>query len=239
MAAPYFFIEQFPGDSNITLDEETSRHMSQVLRMKEGEKIKLTDGRGSLADAIIAASNKKQTQVVVTGLSSEPRQRCCLTIAISLVKNAARFEWFLEKATEFGVSGVIPMICDRTERQKFRADRMQGILKSAMLQSMQTWLPMLHEPVSFDEVVDKASEQQKMIAHCAVDAKVDFSSLYNPSLSSHIILIGPEGDFTEQEILKAKTLNFVPVSLGSTRLRTETAGIFAAAWANGVRASED
>lgn len=239
MAAPYFFIEHFPEDVNVTLDEETSRHMTQVLRMKVGEKIKLTDGKGGVADAIITESNKKHTQVLVTGLSREPRQRCCLTIAISLVKNAARFEWFLEKATEFGVSEVIPMICDRTERQKFRSDRMYGILKSAMLQSMQTWLPALHEPMLFNDVVEKAAEQQKMIAHCAVDAKVDYSSLYNPSLSSHIILIGPEGDFTEQEILKAKSCSFVPVSLGTTRLRTETAGLFAAAWANGVRSSDD
>ena len=203
--------------------------------MKEGEKIKLTDGKGNSADAIIASAHKRHTMVTVTSSGVDEKESSSLTIAISLIKNASRFEWFLEKATEFGVSEIIPLICDRTERQKVRMDRMEGILKSAMLQSMQTWLPELHEPLMFNDVVAKCMHQQKMIAHCAVDAKVDFSSLYNSSLRSHIILIGPEGDFTEEEILFAKSQSFIPVSLGSTRLRTETAGVFAAAWANGVR----
>jgi 16S rRNA (uracil1498-N3)-methyltransferase len=116
---------------------------------------------------------------------------------------------------------------------------MNGILRSAMLQSMQSWLPELHEPAPFDEVVKTAAHQQKMIAHCAVDAKVDYSSLYNPSLRSHIVLIGPEGDFSDSEILLAKSNSFIPVSLGDTRLRTETAGLFVAAWSSGVRAVED
>lgn len=104
-----------------------------------------------------------------------------------------------------------------------------------MLQSMQSWLPVLHEPVSFADVVSNAKQRQKMIAHCVKEAKVEFSSLYNSSLDSHIILIGPEGDFTDGEIARAREYNFIPVSLGSTRLRTETAGIFAAAWAHGAR----
>jgi 16S rRNA (uracil1498-N3)-methyltransferase len=236
MTTPFFYIESLSfSDSHIELDEETSHHVSHVLRMKEGEKLKLTDGKGNSVNAIISSVSKKHTSVTITSTHSEPRENSSLTIAISLVKNASRFEWFLEKATELGVSEIIPLICDRTERQKFRADRMLGIVKSAMLQSMQTYLPDLHEPLTFNDVVEKCMHQQKMIAHCAVDAKVDFSSLYNPSLRSHIVLIGPEGDFTEKEILKAKSFSFIPVSLGSTRLRTETAGIFAAAWANGVR----
>ena len=115
---------------------------------------------------------------------------------------------------------------------------MTGICKSAMLQSMQSWLPVLHEPVSFNDVVRDAKQQQKMIAHCVKEAKVEFSSLYNPSLESHIILIGPEGDFSDIEIARARENNFTSVSLGSTRLRTETAGIFAAAWAHGAREEE-
>ena len=107
-----------------------------------------------------------------------------------------------------------------------------------MLQSLQTWLPVLHEPVLFDNVVSNAKQQQKMIAHCVTDAKVEFAALYNPSLGSHIILIGPEGDFSENEIARARENNFVPVSLGSTRLRTETAGVFASAWAHGAREEE-
>jgi 16S rRNA (uracil1498-N3)-methyltransferase len=239
MPIPYFYINNIPEVSAaVQLDEDTSRHISQVLRMKEGEKVKLTDGKGAVASAIITASHNKHAAVNISSVGHEPPESSSLTIAISLIKNSARFEWFLEKATEFGVNEVIPLLCDRTERQKFRMDRMEGICRSAMLQSMQSWLPKLQQPQTFYQTVEEARHQQKMIAHCTVDAKVDYSSLYNPSLDSHIVLIGPEGDFSESEIGRAKQKNFVPVSLGSTRLRTETAGIFAAAWASGLRGGD-
>jgi 16S rRNA (uracil1498-N3)-methyltransferase len=236
LSVPYFFIEELSSSANeMDLNEDTSRHIVQVLRMKEGEKLRITNGKGSVATAIIAAAHKKHATVAVTDFESTPPLTPKLVIAISLVKNASRFEWFLEKATELGVTAIVPVICERTERQKFRHDRMIGICRSAMLQSMQTWMPVLHEPASFNDVVDNAKQQQKMIAHCVKEAKVEFSSLYNPSLDSHIILIGPEGDFTGIEIARARENNFIPVSLGATRLRTETAGIFAAAWARGAK----
>lgn len=236
MSLPYFFIDSLYAEMrNIELDEDTSRHIIQVLRMQEREKIKLTDGKGNSAESIIITTHKKHATVQVTAFETAPPEFSRLTIAISLVKNASRFEWFLEKATELGVAEIIPLLCERTERQKFRHDRMMGICKSAMLQSMQIWLPVLSEPLHFNEMISNARHQQKMIAHCVKDAKIEFSSLYNPSLESHIILIGPEGDFTEKEIVKAKECSFVPVSLGPTRLRTETAGIFAAAWTNGAK----
>lgn len=239
MSVPYFFAEQISASMrDIELDEEVSRHIIQVLRMKEGEGLRLTDGKGMIASGTVTAAHKKHAAVTISSFEkiSQPTPRLC--IAISLVKNASRLEWFLEKATELGAAEIIPMICERTERQKFRYDRMSGICKSAMLQSLQAWLPALSEPVSFNNVVDNAKQQQKMIAHCVNGAKVEFSSLYNASLDSHVILIGPEGDFTEGEIAHARQHNYTPVSLGATRLRTETAGIFAAAWARGAREEE-
>jgi 16S rRNA (uracil1498-N3)-methyltransferase len=239
MSVPYFFVEQFDASTHqIDLDEDTSHHIIQVLRMKEGDTLRLTDGRGNIATGPIASAHKKHASVTVTSFETILQQPPKLSIAISLVKNASRFEWFLEKATELGAAHIIPMICERTERQKFRHDRMLGICRSAMVQSMQSWLPVLDEPFSFNDVLVNAKEQQKMIAHCVKEAKVEFSSLYNPSLDSHIILIGPEGDFSESEIARAREHNFTPVSLGSTRLRTETAGVFAAAWAHGAREEE-
>jgi 16S rRNA (uracil1498-N3)-methyltransferase len=236
MSVPYFFVEDInPSVRDIELDEDASRHIIQVLRMKEGENVRLTDGKGNNALATLISAHKKHAIVAVKSIETISHQSPQLCIAISLVKNASRFEWFLEKATELGAAVIIPMICERTERQKFRHDRMSGICRSAMLQSMQSWLPVLHEPVSFADVVSNAKQRQKMIAHCVKEAKVEFSSLYNPSLDSHIILIGPEGDFTDGEIARAREYNFIPGSLGSTRLRTETAGIFAAAWAHGAR----
>ena len=133
---------------------------------------------------------------------------------------------FLEKATEIGVNEIIPLLCERTEKEKFRYDRMKGILISAMLQSQQAWLPQLHQPTAFDELVKKATTEQRFIAHCLPEQKQNLLSLI-PHRSS-IILIGPEGDFTEKEIAVALKLNFIPVALGQTRLRTETAGVVAA-----------
>ena len=239
VSLPYFFVEEFDLTTRqLDLDVDTSRHIIQVLRMVEGEKLRITDGKGNVATAAITKAQKKHAAIEIVSNETTPLASPKLCIAISLVKNASRFEWFLEKATELGVSEIIPMLCERTERQKFRYDRMSGICRSAMLQSLQSWLPVLHEPVAFNDVVNDAKQPQKMIAHCLKEAKVEYSSLYNPSLDSHIILIGPEGDFTENEIAHARRHNFVPVSLGSTRLRTETAGIFAAAWARGAREEE-
>ena len=235
MALPFFYIDEYnTGQSSITLNEDNSRHVVQVLRMKVGEHINLTDGKGNLITTEIVNDNKKACEVKLSSVVNRQSTEKKVSIAISLIKNASRFEWFLEKATELGVAEIIPLICERTERQKFRYDRMLGICKSAMLQSMQTWLPELHEPVPLNEVVTTAEHKQKMIAHCAADAKVEFSSLYTPSFGSHIILIGPEGDFSDKEIEKSRECDFIPVSLGATRLRTETAGIFAASWANGA-----
>lgn len=239
MSVPYFFIEELNATvRELDLDEDTSRHIIQVLRMQEGEQLRLTDGKGNIADCMIVTPHKKHATISITSLESTAQYVPKFCIAISLVKNASRFEWFLEKATELGAAEIIPLLCERTERQKFRHDRMVGICRSAMLQSLQTWLPLLHEPVSFNDVVSNARQQQKMIAHCVKEAKVEFSSLYNPSLDSHVILIGPEGDFSEKEIARARENNFIPVSLGPTRLRTETAGIFAAAWARGAKEEE-
>jgi 16S rRNA (uracil1498-N3)-methyltransferase len=149
-------------------------------------------------------------------------------IAISLIKNRDRFEWFLEKATEIGVTAIIPLICERTEKEKFRFDRMQGICISAMLQSQQVWLPVLHEPIPFKQVIEEAKQEQKFIAHCMPGEKGNLAGLVNKELSSRIILIGPEGDFTREEADLAIQYQFSPVALGETRLRSETAGVVAA-----------
>ncbi|MCW3117830.1 MAG: rRNA ((1498)-N(3))-methyltransferase [Chitinophagaceae bacterium] len=196
--------------------------------MKEGEKLNLTDGKGSLLATKIISDNKKKCEVDIESVQQEAPASRKISIGISLVKNNNRFEWFLEKATEIGIQEIIPLICERTEKQKFRFERMQGILVSAMLQSQQCWLPVLQEPVAFRNVAGPSPHQQKFIAHCLDEKKGSLASLANSSLDSQIILIGPEGDFTKQEIELAMHYHFVPVTLGQTRLRTETAGMVAA-----------
>lgn len=228
MALPCFYIPEYnPSPSLLVLNDDTSRHIMQVLRMKTGERISLTDGKGNLLIAEIKESRKKECQVKIIEKKFIPAETRKITIAVSLIKNTSRFEWFMEKAAELGVSEIIPLVCERTEKQKFRADRMQNILVSAMLQSQQSRLPDLKEPVSFSRIISESNHQQKFIAHCMNDKKNNLSDSMNSSLHSQIIVIGPEGDFTKEEIDFAIQHHFVPVSLGETRLRTETAALAA------------
>jgi 16S rRNA (uracil1498-N3)-methyltransferase len=227
MSLPFFFVDR-ADEKTIVLNEETSKHIISVLRMQRGETLMLTDGKGRKAECIIVDDNRKKCSVEIVSVTAAEKKSHRVTIAISLVKNASRFEWFLEKATEIGVDEIIPMVCERTEKEKFRFERMRGILVSAMLQSQQSWLPFLHEPTHFEKIIP-ADHEKKFIAHCLPVGKVELSSQLQRPTASTIILIGPEGDFTKREIEAALERNFVPVAMGETRLRTETAGLVAAA----------
>ena len=227
MALPFFYISNYDGiQKQIVLDEETSKHIIQVLRMKAGEQLNLTDGKGNLLTCSIVDDHKKHCLVKVEATSYQQPATRKVSVAISLLKNSNRFEWFLEKATEIGVSEIIPLICERTEKEKFRYERMHGICISAMLQSQQVWLPVLYEPIEFNKAVIHSSAKGKFIAHCDDGSKDQLTN--QPINQSTLILIGPEGDFTPLEIVLAIQNEFMPVSLGKTRLRTETAGIVAA-----------
>jgi 16S rRNA (uracil1498-N3)-methyltransferase len=230
MSIPFFYIEKSDFSQNkIVLHEETSKHVVQVLRMKEGEKLNLTDGKGNLITSEIIDAHKKHclVKVIDSHLTSHLSRK--VTIAISLLKNTNRFEWFLEKATEIGISEVIPMICERTEKEKFRFERLNAILISAMLQSQQCWLPMLHQPTEFEKIVHQQFDDcQKMIAHCDDGSKEQINNLHIGTTAQCLICIGPEGDFTNDEIRSAIQNRFIAVSLGETRLRSETAGVVAA-----------
>jgi 16S rRNA (uracil1498-N3)-methyltransferase len=227
MALPYFFEENLTGSDEFILNEETSRHICQVLRMKENEQINITNGKGYTILAQIISSDKKKTKVksIEKSFSEQPGPKTA--IAISLIKNNNRFEWFAEKATEIGISEIIPLICQRTEKTHFKTERIKSILISAMLQSQQSWLPELREPVKILEAIKDENFDQKFIAHCLEEEKNLLKNIVK-SNASKIILIGPEGDFTEAEIQVAVQKKYIPVSLGNTRLRTETAGIAAA-----------
>jgi len=226
MALPFFYISNYKNEQQVVLDEDTSRHVVQVLRMKAGEQLNLTDGRGNLLTCVITEEHKKHCTVAVkqTHYTEPPKRK--VSIAISLLKNSNRFEWFLEKATEIGVNEIVPLICERTEKEKFRYERMNTICISAMLQSQQCWLPVLYEPVEFEKVVISCQVQQKLIAHCEDGPKNQLTN--QPVDQSSLILIGPEGDFAPKEIELALQNSYCPVSLGNTRLRTETAGVVAA-----------
>ena len=223
---PIFFLKNISSSNVITLDEDTSKHVVQVLRMKPAERLQLTDGQGNLITVEIIDDHKKKCTVKIVEKSFVEKKNQQVCIAISLLKTASRFEWFLEKATEIGVTEIIPLICDRTEKQHFRYDRMRQILISAMMQSKQVWLPKLHEPVSFEKAISSTEYDTKLLAHCLEEEKTSIADYRHKNDVK--IFIGPEGDFTKEEIEAALAVNFKPVTLGDNRLRAETAGVVAA-----------
>lgn len=228
MNLPYFYESLIVKPHN-TLSEETSKHCIQVLRMKEGEQLQLTDGKGNLYTATITNADKQNCEVSIESQTSNQQAATGnISIAISLLKNPMRFEWFVEKVSEIGVREIYPLICDHTVKENFRYERMNSILISAMLQSRQTWLTKLHHPKKFNAFVTEEFDVLKLIAHCKEDEKLSINRLDLKNKNS-VILIGPEGDFSQSEVDVALTQNFIPVSLGNTRLRSETAGIVAAA----------
>ena len=227
-ALPYFFEPSIEASStHFELSEPTSKHCVQVLRMRAGERLHLTDGVGNLYTASIVEPDKKKTVIKIDSVVHTPAPIKNVCIAIGLLKNTGRFEWFLEKVTEMGVTKIVPLICERSERSNLKQERMHGVLVAALIQSKQTWLPMLTEPLSVAAFIKEHPAAQGLIAHCEEGNKTELKDIATHNDTS--ILIGPEGDFTETEIETALSAHYVPVSLGSTRLRTETAGMVAAA----------
>lgn len=225
MSLPYFYEPTVSGSGHFTLSEESSKHCAQVLRMKTGELIQLTNGKGLAYTASIVSEDKKKTVVLLQDPKQQEASAPKIHLGISLLKNISRFEWLLEKATEIGVASIQPLITKRTEHTRFRSDRMNGIVIAAMLQSQQAWLPLLNDPCSFEEIMSHGPVAQQLIAYCGEGPKHLIKEL--PFSSETRMLIGPEGDFTEDEFQRALKNNYTAIGLGETRLRTETAGIVA------------
>jgi 16S rRNA (uracil1498-N3)-methyltransferase len=226
MSVPYFYEPLIAtGMTQFTLSETSSKHCVQVLRMDVGEQIDITNGQGGLFHATIQVAHKKNAVVTITASTQTDRPKQKLQLGISLLKNAVRLEWLFEKATEIGVTSITPLVCERTIHERFKTERMQQIIQSAMIQSQQTWLPDLSEPMPLLQFITNGIAAQKLIAHCEPLHKTSIQSI-EPS-DDLLLLIGPEGDFAPSEIEAAIAKDFMPIDLGPTRLRTETAGIFA------------
>ncbi len=216
-----------PGDASFTFDKEESRHIVKVLRKKEGDSIHITNGKGYLITSEVVFANEKKCEVKLTGAQFYQAMPYRLHLAVAPTKMNDRYEWFLEKAVEIGITEITPLICEHSERTVFKADRFEKILQSAMKQSLQYYMPMLHEPVPFSTFVKTQRDGLTFIAHCEETEKKLLKTEIKPG-EAITILIGPEGDFSTKEIAQALGLGYVPVSLGNTRLRTETAAVVAA-----------
>lgn len=211
----------------IIFPKEESKHIVKVLRKKEGDLLHVTNGKGFLFISELTLITSQQCIAKVIEVKEEAKPKYHLHMAVAPTKMNDRYEWFLEKATEIGVMEITPIICDHSERKVVKLERFERVLQSAMKQSLHFTLPKLNAPVRFSEFVSDTPEGTKFIAHCEEEQEKK-SLQHSLELGDKcIILIGPEGDFSSEEITLAKQHNWNPISLGSTRLRTETAAIVA------------
>lgn len=223
-----------PTGSDYLLNEEESNHCVRVLRLCQGDSVHLTDGKGTLCRAMIVQTTPKACLLRIEERFDHWEQRPChLHLAVAPTKNPDRYEWMVEKVTEVGVEEITPLIAARSERKVFKTDRIQRIAVSAMKQSLKAYLPVIHAATSFETFINKPFEGIKIIAHCGTGVRTAFTqALCRPQASAEplriLILIGPEGDFSPDEVAQAEAAGFQSVHLGTSRLRTETAALTAA-----------
>ncbi len=219
-----FFYHNNLQQNIFSLSEESSKHIALVLRKKLNDEFFVTDGNGTIATVKIIDITKKNCVVeIISSEKFENNNQPQLHIAIAFTKNNARMEWFLEKACEMGIAEISPLITKRSEKIHLKKERFEKILISAMLQSKQCFLPKLNEPMSLEKIVEHKT-QQNFIAHCENENdKINLQ--HRIEKKDALVLIGPEGDFTSEEIAFCKAQQFIPISLGKNRLRTETAGL--------------
>ncbi len=209
-----------------SFDKEESRHIVKVLRKREGDTLFITNGNGWLFEASLLIADQKHCMVKIDSATFHDRKPYSLHLAVAPTKMNDRYEWFLEKATEIGIDEITPVICEHSERKVIKKERFQKILQSAMKQSLQYYLPQLNDTTTFDDFLKQNFEGDLFIAHCEETQRFSLKDRAQPH-KKVLLLIGPEGDFSTKEIELAKEKGFVPVTLGETRLRTETAAIVA------------
>jgi 16S rRNA (uracil1498-N3)-methyltransferase len=209
------------------LNEEESAHAVKVLRLRENDAVCLVDGRGGWYDAVVEQPHPKRCEVRIVAARQEFGKRdSYLHIGIAPTKNMDRFEWFVEKATEMGIDAITPILCEHSERKKVAEDRLQRVAIAAMKQSGKAYLPKLHPLTNFAEWVKNCGNGKKMIAYCGGFEKQALHNAYRTG-DNAIVSIGPEGDFSPDEVKKAVAAGFECITLGESRLRTETAGVVA------------
>lgn len=207
------------------LNEEESGHVVRVLRHKEGDNLVVVDGVGNFYDTRIISAHHKHCSLAIDKITPETHWDYYVELAVAPTKNLDRMEWFLEKATEMGIDKFVPIKCRFSERKELKIDRMVKIAVSAMKQSLKATLPMVDEMIDIKQYIKEDFDGQKFIAHCFKDSPRQLlSNMVNPG-SKVRVLIGPEGDFSEEEIDLAIKNGYVPISLGDQRLRTETAAL--------------
>ncbi|SMC73778.1 16S rRNA (uracil(1498)-N(3))-methyltransferase [Pedobacter africanus] len=227
-----FYTPDISADAYL-LNEEESRHCTKVLRLGLGAQVYLIDGVGGLYKAEITGETKKNVALRIIETQREyNKRRQHLHIAVAPTKNIDRLEWFLEKATEIGIEEITPVICERSERKVVKEDRLYKVITSAVKQSLQAYHPVLNPQIALADFLKQNSNSTKMIAHCLDNEPRQYMCEVIQPAQGYTVLIGPEGDFTPREIEMALQAGYKPLTLGNTRLRTETAALAACFEAN-------
>ncbi|MBB6237748.1 16S rRNA (uracil1498-N3)-methyltransferase [Pedobacter sp. AK013] len=209
-----------------TLNEEESKHCVRVLRLTVGSIVNLVDGKGGFYTAEITTDNPKKVSLSILKVETEFHKRNhYLHIAVAPTKNIDRIEWFLEKATELGIDEITPIITDRSERRVVKEDRLNKVITSAVKQSIKAYHPKLNDAISFDAFLKESFDGDKLIAHCIDNGEKQYISKLVAPHQKYLVLIGPEGDFTPDEVNLALNKGFKALTLGDNRLRTETAAL--------------
>jgi 16S rRNA (uracil1498-N3)-methyltransferase len=222
----HLFYSPVTGEQQIELDQEESRHLAKVLRLGNGSKVLAVDGKGHLFHCQVLDPHPKKAVLQVLE-KKEEKNTSGLVMAVAPTKNLNRWEWFLEKATEIGIDEIYPISTQHSERKVLKLDRSKKILIGAMKQSQKATLPRLHPLQTMKEYLKTLPEGEKYIAHCHPDISRESFHSIHPKGQKAVILIGPEGDFSKEEVTEAMQLGFTSVSLSKSRLRTETAAIVA------------
>ena len=214
-------------ESSAQLPEDEAAHSVRVLRLQPGDEVMLTDGKGNFYRAAISMADKKHCLVnILEKQPQAPLWKNHIHIALAPTKNMDRIEWFVEKATEIGLDELTFLNCRYSERKVIKTERIEKILVSAIKQSLKARLPILHEMTDFSQFIKQPFKGQKFIAHCYKNQKQELKDIVKPGEDA-VVLIGPEGDFSPEEVQEALTQGFIPISLGPSRLRTETAALVA------------
>lgn len=214
-------------DGYYTLNAEESKHCVRVLRLAEGQPVALVDGRGNWYNGVIDRPDVKGCGVKILNKTERYGERPFrLHLAVAPTKNIDRIEWMLEKCTEIGIDKITLLNTAHSERRTVKTERLEKVIVAAMKQSLKAYLPELQAMVPFGEFISSCTESRKMIAHCHEGEKKRLDEVYQPG-NDVVVLIGPEGDFSEEEVAEAGSRGFLPVTLGRSRLRTETAGLVA------------
>jgi|YNPMSStandDraft_1061717.scaffolds.fasta_scaffold00255_5 16S rRNA (uracil1498-N3)-methyltransferase len=224
--APFFFVEDCKTNSNIKLTPEESKHAIKSLRLRKNDLVKITDGKGNIYEGIIKNNNVKQVEINIVNKYTENTLPYFIHIACAITQQTERFEWFVEKAVEFGINEITPIYTKRSQKKSIKIERLNKIAISALKQSRQAYLPKINDILSFSDFVSKIKLSNKGIAYCEGNRIFLKQWIEQNTKNDYVIIVGPEGDFTYEEIQTAIDNGYTLLNLGNSILRTETAALY-------------